>query len=90
MKKSKNIKFDVLVKDNNIKIYINRVLFLSLKKDEIIGLQSWIRGDEKLKYCIEFYTKSGTEILTEYDELYKWKSILDLLDKNEIFDNRFI
>jgi hypothetical protein len=39
--------YSIVIKDNQIKIFINDVLHLMIKKDEFTGLQSWIIGDEK-------------------------------------------
>jgi hypothetical protein len=72
--------YSIVIKDNQIKIFINDVLHLMIKKDEFTGLQSWIIGDEKKTYYIEFYLKSG-DILAEYDNKEKWTKILTLLNQ---------
>lgn len=78
----------VEVKDNQFKIYIDDLVHLLIKKDELIGVQSWILGDDTRIYCIE-YTLKDKEILTEYNEIDKWKRILTLIDKNNLFNERF-
>lgn len=82
------MKSSIQIKDNNIKIFIDGILHLSIKHDELIGFQSWILGDDEKIYCIEYYTKSK-DILTEYNNFEKWKSILGLLDKNNSFVEKF-
>lgn len=65
-----------------IKIYIDKILHLSIRKEDFIGLQSWIEGEgESKEYIIEYVFKTTT-IVSEYDSIDKWKSILNLLDKN--------
>lgn len=61
-----------------LKIYIDDTLHLLIKRDELIGLQSWV---EEGKFLIE-YTLKNQSILTEYDEIVKWKKILELIDKD--------
>ncbi len=80
--------YKIIIKDNNLKIYINDIIFLSIKHNQLIGFQSWILGQEIKKYCIEFYTTSG-DILTEYDDCSKWKDILKLLDTADLFAIKF-
>ena len=80
--------YNIIIKNNNLKIYINDIIFLSIKHNQLIGFQSWILGQDIKKYCIEFYTTSG-DILTEFDDYNKWKEILHLLDINELFAIQF-
>jgi hypothetical protein len=58
---------------------------LSIKRDELIGFQSWKMGYEDVKYHIEYTTKTST-IECEYDKMWKWQTILKLLDDNEIIN----
>lgn len=76
------------INDKSIKIYINDLIHLLIKKDEFIGIQSWIMEYKLIgfiqitpKYFIEYITKTRN-ILTEYDDIEKWKAILALLNDN--------
>jgi len=82
-----NIK--IITKDNQIKIYFNDVIHLTLRQDNLLGFQSWILGDEHETYWIEYTMKDGVEILTGYDKIDKWKTILELLDKENLFSGKF-
>lgn len=59
-----------------IKIYINGVPFLCLRRGEYKGFQAW-KNDGR--FCIEFYLENQS-ILTEYDKYDLWKDLLILLD----------
>lgn len=66
-----------------IKIYINDLLHVYIKKEDLTGLQSWIEGasNSHVKtYHIEFYTKNG-EIECVYDSKEKWTELLKLLNE---------
>lgn len=81
--KVKTNKYKLFIEDKTIKIYINDTLHLFIRADQLLGIQSWIEGYDKQKYYIEFVMKNGT-VSTTYDDIDKWKSILDLLDKHSI------
>jgi hypothetical protein len=54
--------FNFKNKDGSIKIYIDDLIHLSLKREDIIGFQSWIEGDDTKRYIIEYYTKHNSNI----------------------------
>jgi hypothetical protein len=62
-----------------VKIYINGIVHLLLKKEALLGFQSWIVGDG-LRYCIEFQLRGGA-VLADYDSRELWTEILKLLDE---------
>lgn len=66
---------------SNLRIKINGLLHLSIKLEDLIGIQSWIVSDSK--YCIEYYTR-GSKILCEYDNKKIWKYILEGIENIEI------
>ena len=77
-------KIELKINKKQIKIYIDDILHLSIVREELISIQSWIMGyDGYRKYHIEYTTKTNT-IESEYDNIEKWKKILKLLDENEI------
>jgi len=78
--------FTASVKDNAVKIYINNVLHISLKQEDIIGFQSWVDGIDTKRYIIEFYTK-GVTFTTGYNEHEKWKTILKALDELDLYSH---
>jgi hypothetical protein len=49
---------------------------------EIIGLQTWIvnRGRVTPTYAVNIYTRSGSEIVLEYDNIAKWREVIASLD----------
>lgn len=67
------------IKGTNVKIYINDLLHLSFVQSEYRGVQSWKEGTNW--YCIEYYFKDSKPIKCEYDSFEKWKTILELIDK---------
>lgn len=79
-------KFDIkiTVKDGQIKIFIGGIIHLLIRQDELIGIHSWILGDDHRSYWIE-YTLRNREILTAYDEAEKWETIMGLLDEQNLF-----
>lgn len=86
-------KYSIKVEDNCIKLYINDLIHVAIKKPDFVGYTSWIIGFQEptRKYCIEFITKDQ-DILTEYNDIKKWKTILKLLDREtpSIFDKNNI
>jgi len=66
----------ITLKGDVLKIYIDNTLHL-LIKEPIIGFQSWNR--ENRWWEIEYYLPSKT-ILTQYDNVDKWKTIVNALD----------
>lgn len=61
-----------------IKVYIKGKLHLSVKKDELVGLQSWIEGENR--WCIDWELKDKT-ISCEYSDIQIWSDILSEADK---------
>ncbi len=66
----------------SLKIKINGLLFICLKRSQLLGFQSWKQNG---KYLIEFYLSGNSSILTEYDKGDLWEAILQELDKDYIF-----
>ena len=81
------MKFNFKNKDGSIKIYIDDIIHISLKREDIIGFQSWIEGDDTKRYIIEYYTKHNSNIYTGYNEEIKWKSVLKLLDEIDFYSH---
>jgi len=76
----KKPKIKVETNYNSLRIFINGILHLSIKKNELISVQSWLI--ENL-YIIEYTTKD-TEILTEYVDRETWETILKGLVETNI------
>lgn len=62
-----------------LKIYIDGTLHLSLKTRDIVAIQSWISENE---YCIEFSYSSGCQVRSAYSSKEKWTEVLKIVDKN--------
>jgi len=73
--------YEIKVTAYTISILINGVPHVSIKKDELIGIQSWI--EHETLYFIEFTLRSGL-IETEYDSKEKWLSVLKLLGSKDL------
>ena len=63
----------------DIRIFINGILHIFIRRSELVCLQSWYIN----KWCckIEIYTTSR-DIMFEYNSVEKWKTILNLLNEN--------
>lgn len=61
-----------------LKLYINNVLHIGVKYADIVGLHSYIYGNEG--YYINIITKDQT-IELNYSTKEKWEKILELLNK---------
>lgn len=68
-----------------IRIYINELLHLSLRQDNLLGIQSYVFGYSQNDYRIEFYLKETT-IIVEYDTKDKWEQILRLIEQNNLIN----
>lgn len=62
------------------RIYIDNVLHLQLKLNDLIGFQAWIHGTTE--FYIEYYFSSGAKITTAYGSKDKWEKILMCLEQN--------
>lgn len=81
-------KIDIKVSnaDDSLKIYINSVLHLCLKRSSLTGFQSWLcdNKDGDTIHYIE-YTVEGKNITTEYTSRSLWENILSSLNKQKVF-----
>ena len=66
-------------KYEQLKIYINGSLHLHLRLLDLIGIQSWIHGENE--YFIEYYFTTG-KITTVYGDKELWVKMLDAVDKH--------
>lgn len=78
------IKISTIIHDNQIKILINGFPHLILKKDELIGIQSWMLNDKYRNYAIEFTMKDNV-ILATYIKRPIWEAILKSLNELDLF-----
>jgi hypothetical protein len=67
--------------DKSLKLKINGILHLSIKRNCLVAVQAWELGGQ---YCIEYTTTTGV-VMTEYNKADKWLTILKLLDQHEIY-----
>lgn len=73
----------ITVADNQVKIYLNEIIHLLIKQDQLVGIQSWTTGEEYKTYWIE-YTLKTREILSGYEGPELWKAILMQLDQHQV------
>ena len=63
------------------KIYINDILHLAIDRSKLIGLQTWKNDTNNVSvYYVEFYFDGEKSIRSEYNEIDKFKKIMELLD----------
>lgn len=74
----------VTTTDRELIIKFNGFTHLRLDRKELIGIQAYILTLEG-QHHIQFYNRSGQEIIVEYDNIEKWKQVLVELDKVPIF-----
>lgn len=74
------MKIEVEVSHYNIVVRINGVTHLRLERRHYLGHQSWLDGNDRNKFVIE-YTLVGGQITCDYDSREKWVTILDGLDR---------
>lgn len=65
----------------HLRVTISGLMHLSVKLDELVGIQSWIVSNASFR--IEYYTKTG-KITCEYDDKLKWITILKALQEIDI------
>lgn len=75
--------------DPNIKVYLENLPHLCIKKEEFFGFQAYIEyGDGcnyvKDPYRIDIHSKDGAVIKCEYTEKKTWIEVLDKLNKETI------
>lgn len=73
------MKVEVKTNYDSIRIYLNEVLYLLIKRSEFLSFQGLVCGGGK--WQIEFQLVGGT-MLCEYCSEELWKGILTELDKN--------
>lgn len=71
----------VIRKSGYFKIYIDNLLHVSILSADIIGFQSYLEGH---KFCIKYYLRNDTKILSEYEQREMWEAILNETDKLNI------
>lgn len=63
---------------NAIRVMFNGVLHLHIARDDLLGVQSWVRESQKPITCWSIeYTLRGGVITCDYDSEEKWRTILD-------------
>lgn len=68
---------------NYIKIYINDILHLAIKRKELIEVQTWKNDtNQQSVYYLECSYKNGHKVMAEYNDYEKFKKIIQLIDNN--------
>lgn len=73
-------KFDIETKNGFLLIRCDDMIHLMVERP--VAIQSWITDEEQEKYCIEYTSSGGHEVLTEYNKRAKWEQLLALLDSH--------
>lgn len=67
-------------KSAGLKIYFDEILHLNIVDiSDLTAVQSWKAGENN--YWIQYYMAKGNDIKSQYNDIEKWKSILDIIDK---------
>lgn len=74
---------DVTSTEREIFVKFDGITHFRCDRREVLGLQSWIvnRGRITPIYVIQIYNRTSCEIILEYDNIEKWKLILNGFDK---------
>ena len=68
---------------NHLKIYINGILHLAIRRNHLVNVQTWINvTNETSVYFIELFYKNGTRVICEYNGKEKWEAIVKAIDNN--------
>lgn len=59
------------------KIYFNSTVHLAFVRREVVGFQAWKSVGV---YSIELTFRNGAAITTEYDDVAKWKRVIELIE----------
>lgn len=67
--------------EKSIRIYINHVLHLLIRKEELVNIRSWYISADKDPdpYFIELTYKT-TKVICQYDNRDKWITILESIN----------
>lgn len=77
-KENKSISVRVERKTDFVKIFINDLLHVQFRAEELYSLQTWMEGKEQ--FWIRYYLKSGVMNCYYYNQDL-WKSIITELNK---------
>lgn len=66
-----------------LKIYFNDVVHLAFDYTNISSMQTWVNSNV---YTIEIKLKDGNNILTQYNDIGKWKSVIKIIEENYIIE----
>lgn len=64
---------------DTLRVAFNTVTHVRLDPRKLLGHQAWVDNNGNNKFVIE-YTMEGGSIRCEYDDIEKWKAVLDGLD----------
>lgn len=78
--------FTALFTEKEIRIYCKGLLHLWIKRDELVSIQSWIEerpknGWHETWFCIKYYYRDGTTVLSEYEHEEHWEEVLNELKR---------
>ena len=69
----KETKIECVTTMTHLRVYIQGLLHLSIRLNDIEGIQSWIVSDKN--YRIVYYMR-GREIVSEYEKRSNWETVL--------------
>lgn len=75
---------DKMTTDPNLKIFIDNLLHLCIKKEDIFGIQAYIEQSHVHRFKIDIHSKTGAVIKCEYTERKVWEGVLDRVNKETV------
>jgi hypothetical protein len=76
--------FTLVTENGHLKVRCAGILHVCLKMEDLVAIQSWKEDDKDNRYYVEYTLKKG-RVLSRYNELRKWKAVLKLLDKAQLW-----
>ncbi len=77
------MKITCQINANSLRIYVNGLLHVAVKRSSLVGVQSWKERDGE--WWIEYRFTSQQSLKSMYDTEDKWKQILALLNEDWLF-----
>lgn len=67
----------------SLRIYINDILHVSIKRSSLVGTHAWKERDQE--WWIEYRFRDGQSLKSMYDTEEKWVGVAKCLDEDVLF-----